>query len=170
MPAGQLLKGLNYLKNKTDPIAREDAYYPSWLWNCLSDSKSSRAGASENGAEEEGDLFCELFCLSSLVFLPLPCHAVFQTQITDRSDVNAAKSKKQRRLAAKRLKKLAEMNPEGVVKKVPLEQQSVDLPSNAEGTAEGEMEARSVREEITKRLRVKRRQDIKTGNFLKGMR
>ena len=81
-----------------------------------------------------------------------------------------AKSKKQRRLAAKRLRKLAELHPEGVVKKVPLEQQSIDLPANEQGTAEGEMQARSVREEITKRLRVKRRGDIKTGNFLKGMR
>lgn len=62
------------------------------------------------------------------------------------------------------------MNPGMLAPKVPLEQQSVDLPRNEEGTVTGAVEADRSREEITKRLRQKRRGDIKESNFLKGMR
>lgn len=81
-----------------------------------------------------------------------------------------AKSKKQRRVAAKRLRKMAALHPEGLAPKIPLEQQSIDLPANEEGTLSGAIEADQSREDITKRLRQKRRGSIKTANFLKGMR
>ncbi|KAE9969462.1 hypothetical protein BLS_005342 [Venturia inaequalis] len=35
VPAGTPLKGLNFLKAKTDPVAMEDSEYPSWLWDIL---------------------------------------------------------------------------------------------------------------------------------------
>lgn len=53
--AGTVLKGLNFLKNKQDPVALEDHEYPAWLWTALQD-KSGASG--KKGAEEEGDLFC----------------------------------------------------------------------------------------------------------------
>lgn len=33
--AGTPLKGLNYFKNKDDPLALEDHEYPDWLWTVL---------------------------------------------------------------------------------------------------------------------------------------
>lgn len=35
IPAGSPIKGLAYLKGETDPIAKPDEDYPSWLWNLL---------------------------------------------------------------------------------------------------------------------------------------
>lgn len=55
VPAGTVLRGLNFLKNKQDPLALEDAEYPDWLWETLR-GKQEGAGA---GGEGEGDLFCE---------------------------------------------------------------------------------------------------------------
>lgn len=52
-PAGTILKGLNYLKNKQDPIAKEDHEYPAWLWTVLDQKKGGGAGGAE-----EGDLYC----------------------------------------------------------------------------------------------------------------
>lgn len=51
VPAGTPLKGLNFYKNKTDPVAMEDSEYPAWLWNVL----KSEAGNEEDAV---GDLFC----------------------------------------------------------------------------------------------------------------
>ncbi|KAJ9085293.1 hypothetical protein DSO57_1015497 [Entomophthora muscae] len=35
VPHGQVLKGINYLKTQTDPIAKADEEYPEWLWTLL---------------------------------------------------------------------------------------------------------------------------------------
>ncbi|KAF3481950.1 uncharacterized protein GIQ15_04709 [Arthroderma uncinatum] len=43
-PAGTKLEGLNYEKNKQDPIAMEDHEYPDWLWTLL-DSPGKKAAA-----------------------------------------------------------------------------------------------------------------------------
>lgn len=60
VPAGTPLRGLNFVKGKSDPVALEDAEYPAWLWGVL------KAGAAEGKGEEgEGDLFCELRSFSS---------------------------------------------------------------------------------------------------------
>lgn len=40
------MRGLNYEKNKTDPVAKEDHEYPDWLWSLLDKSKS-KAGSAE---------------------------------------------------------------------------------------------------------------------------
>lgn len=35
VPAGTILKGLNFLKTASDPVAKEDSEYPSWLFNLV---------------------------------------------------------------------------------------------------------------------------------------
>jgi len=79
-----------------------------------------------------------------------------------------AKSKKQRRLAAKRLRKEQAMNPEMLVPKVPLYEQTIDLPAG-DGSLQGAVKAQDAREELTKAMRNKRRAGIKEANFLKAM-
>lgn len=82
--------------------------------------------------------------------------------------LRAAKSKKQRRLAAKKLRKQALLHPESLVPKVPLYEQSVDLPAG-DGTVDGALQAQMAREELTKAMRAKRRSVIKEANFLRAM-
>jgi large subunit ribosomal protein L54 len=79
-----------------------------------------------------------------------------------------AKSKKQRRLAAKRLRKEQAMNPELLTPKVPIYEQTIDLPAG-DGSLAGAVEAAGAREELTKAMRDKRRATIKEANFLKAM-
>jgi large subunit ribosomal protein L54 len=79
-----------------------------------------------------------------------------------------AKSKKQRRLAAKKLRKQQLLNPEAFVPKIPIYEQSIDLPSG-DGTVKGAVEAAEAREDLTKAMRNKRRASIKEANFLKEM-
>jgi large subunit ribosomal protein L54 len=50
--AGTPLKGLNFEKNKTDPVALPDEEYPEWLWTILSRQEKSSDGVGM------GDLFC----------------------------------------------------------------------------------------------------------------
>ncbi|OCK83843.1 hypothetical protein K432DRAFT_290155 [Lepidopterella palustris CBS 459.81] len=130
VPAGTPLKGLNFLKSKTDPVAMEDSEYPSWLWDIL------KKKGEKTEDQMEGDLF--------------------------------SKSKKKRRLAAKRLRKQQLMNPELLAPKVPIYEQSIDLPAG-NGSIEGAVQAANAREELRKAMRVKRRSTIKEGNFLKSM-
>lgn len=55
VPAGTPLKGLTFEKNKQDPVAKEDAEYPAWLWTAL--ARKEEAAASASGGFNEGDLF-----------------------------------------------------------------------------------------------------------------
>lgn len=99
-----------------------------------------------------------MYCKSTSAPIPIP-------QLTP-----AAKSKKQRRLASKRAALLASsaaLNPSH--KKIPLEQQSVDLPGG-DGTVAGAIGAAEAREEVREAMRRGRRKGIKEGNFLKAMR
>ncbi|KAF2836254.1 hypothetical protein M501DRAFT_918510, partial [Patellaria atrata CBS 101060] len=127
-PAGTVLKGLNFVKGKADPVAGEDGEYPAWLWGVLKEG--------ERRGEGEGDLF--------------------------------SKSKKQRRIAAKRLRKQALLNPDSLVPKVPVYEQSIDLEAG-DGTTQGAGKAMEAREGLTKAMRDKRRATIKEANFLKAM-
>jgi large subunit ribosomal protein L54 len=79
-----------------------------------------------------------------------------------------AKSKKQRQRAAKALRKRALLNPESLAPKVPLYEQSVDLPGGA-GSLEAAKEAGQARSGLTKAMRDKRRKMIKEDNFLRAM-
>ncbi|KAF2435624.1 hypothetical protein EJ08DRAFT_281976 [Tothia fuscella] len=129
IPAGTPLKGINYLKNKTDPLAMEDSEYPSWLWDVLRPKDKGEEGG------EAGDLY--------------------------------SKSKLKRQ-AAKKAAKLAKLNPEAAIPKVPLYEQSIDMPAG-DGTVEGAIEAEKARAQLTKAMRDKRRATIKEVNFLKTM-
>ncbi|CAG8959919.1 hypothetical protein HYFRA_00012636 [Hymenoscyphus fraxineus] len=138
-PAGKILKGINYIQGRDDPVALKEEEYPEWLWRIL-DAKKDVDGKGEE--EAGGDEF--------------------------------SKSKKLRRKAAKRQRKLeAALLASGDTSlfepKIPLTQQSIDLPSNAEGTVEGAMDAVGAREEIRKAMRRERRQGIKTKNYLRSM-
>ncbi|GAB7364947.1 hypothetical protein MBLNU230_g5732t1 [Neophaeotheca triangularis] len=79
-----------------------------------------------------------------------------------------SKSKKQRRLAAKALRKLEAQNPGALVPKVPVFEQSVDLFAG-DGSLEGRKQAGEVRGDLTKAMRGERRRRIKEANFLKAM-
>ncbi|KAK6432045.1 hypothetical protein LTR95_011788 [Oleoguttula sp. CCFEE 5521] len=133
VPAGTLLKGLNYIKGKQDPVALEDQEYPEWLWSVLEKAQKSD-GAAAGG--DENDLF--------------------------------SKSKKQRQRAAKSLRKRALLHPEDMIAKVPLYEQTVDLPKG-DGSVRGALEAGEAREGLTKAMRGERRRVIKEKNFLKAM-
>ncbi|KAK0322820.1 hypothetical protein LTR82_006277 [Friedmanniomyces endolithicus] len=132
VPAGTVLKGLNFMKNKQDPVAMEDHEYPDWLWNVLAEKENQAAGTGVS----EGDLF--------------------------------AKSKKQRQKAAKALRKQQLLDPDALAPKVPLYEQSVDLPAG-DGTLRGALEAGEARGELVRSMRGMRRRGIKEGNFLRGM-
>ena len=80
-----------------------------------------------------------------------------------------AKSKKQRRAAARAALKAAKANPEALIPKVPIEHQSIDLPAG-DGTIKGAITALRAREELRDAMRKGRRKSIKEGNFLKAMR
>ncbi|KAH6660013.1 mitochondrial ribosomal protein L37-domain-containing protein [Truncatella angustata] len=138
-PGGTILTGLNYLKSKTDPVALADDAYPEWLWSCIDVT-------------------------------------VKKTDEDDNNDAAAefSKSKKQRRLAAKRQRALearllAEGNLEALAPKIPLQQQSVNMPGNEEGTPEGALAAVAAREELRKAMRKERKAKIKETNYLKSM-
>ena len=60
VPAGTVLKGLNFMKNKPDPVAMEDNEYPAWLWTVL--AKSEESGSMDSA---EGDLFGMAFWFKS---------------------------------------------------------------------------------------------------------
>lgn len=81
---------------------------------------------------------------------------------------STAKSKKQRQRTAKALRKRAAQNPEALAPKVPLYEQSVDLPGG-DGSLQGSKEAGDARGGLTKALRDKRRKAIKEDNFLRAM-
>ncbi|KAF2238026.1 hypothetical protein EV356DRAFT_508619, partial [Viridothelium virens] len=79
-----------------------------------------------------------------------------------------AKSKKQRRIAAKEQRKRELLNPESMAPRVPLYEQSIDLPGG-DGTIEGALAAGEAREGLTRAMRAKRRSSIKEDNFLRAM-
>ena len=85
-----------------------------------------------------------------------------------------SKSKKQRKLAAKRQKALearllAEGNLEALAPKIPLQQQSVNLPGEEGASLEENIEAERRREELKKAMRKERRAKIRESNYLKTM-
>ncbi|KAL5121298.1 hypothetical protein ACEQ8H_000766 [Pleosporales sp. CAS-2024a] len=128
--AGTPLKGLNFEKNKADPVALADDEYPAWLWTILQRQEKTAEGTGG------GDLF--------------------------------SKSKKQRRVAAKRLRKEQALNPHLLAPKIPIYQQTIDLPAG-NGTLAGAVHALAARAELTKAMRDQRRAHIKEKNFLKAM-
>ncbi|KAI8954341.1 mitochondrial ribosomal protein L37-domain-containing protein [Xylaria longipes] len=100
-------------------------------------------------------------------------------QKTDEGEADDAgdefsKSKKQRRLAAKRqrtleAKLMAEGNLEALAPKIPLQHQAINLPANESGTTEGAVAAHDAREELRRAMRRERKAKIKESNYLKSM-
>ncbi|KLU84151.1 hypothetical protein MAPG_03196 [Magnaporthiopsis poae ATCC 64411] len=138
-PKGTVLTGLNFYKNKTDPVAMADKDYPAWLWTCL-EVKQKASGDGDDGAG--GDEF--------------------------------SKSKKQRRAAAKRqrlleAKILASGDLSALAPKIPLQQQSINLPGGEDGTTESAVFAAEKREELRQAMRRERKAKIKESNYLKSM-
>lgn len=62
MPAGTVLKGLNFYKDKQDPVAMADEEYPDWLWSILDKSGGDASGAKV----DEGDLYGRFFNILDL--------------------------------------------------------------------------------------------------------
>lgn len=80
----------------------------------------------------------------------------------------AAKSRNIRRKATKKARREGLGMKEESAQQVPLQEQSIDLPSG-DGTVASALEADAAREELTKAMRQKRRGTIKEANFLKSM-
>lgn len=150
------MNGLNYFKGKNDPVALADEEYPEWLWSCLDVVKKD----SDN-AEDEGDEFCEY-------------NSTFRLLISRQSNSHAAKSKKQRKLAAKRQrlfeqKILQSGDLTALAPKIPFQQQSLNLPGKEGGDINDALMASEKREELRKAMRKERKAKIKESNYLKSM-
>lgn len=162
---GTVLNGLNYFKGKTDPVALKDEEYPEWLWSCLAVQKK----AAEAEDADAGDEWC-MFLFPVLTLLTFFSKVVVYRLTL----VVAAKSKKQRRIAAKRqraleAKILATGDIEALAPKVPLQQQTINLPGSPNGTPEEAFVAAEKREELRKAMRKERKAKIKEDNYLKSM-
>lgn len=64
---------------------------------------------------------------------------------------------------------MAEGNLEALAPKIPMQQQSINLPANAEGTTEGALAAAEAREALRQAMRRERKAKIKEDNYLKSM-
>lgn len=64
---------------------------------------------------------------------------------------------------------MAEGNLEALAPKIPLQQQSINMPGNEEGTVAGAVSAVAAREELRKAMRKERKFKIKESNYLKSM-
>ncbi|KZZ99089.1 Ribosomal protein L37, mitochondrial [Moelleriella libera RCEF 2490] len=85
-----------------------------------------------------------------------------------------SKSKKQRKLAAKRQKALeakllAEGNLEALAPKVPIQKQAANLPGEEGGSLLDNIRAAEKRQELKKAMRKERKAKIKEANYLKSM-
>ncbi|KAK1980327.1 mitochondrial ribosomal protein L37-domain-containing protein [Colletotrichum cereale] len=85
-----------------------------------------------------------------------------------------SKSKKQRKAAAKRQKAIeaklvAAGDVEALAPKVPLPQQSINLPGEKGGDVEHNLHAATKRDELRKAMRRERKAKIKESNYLKSM-
>ncbi|KAL1852130.1 hypothetical protein Daus18300_012277 [Diaporthe australafricana] len=85
-----------------------------------------------------------------------------------------SKSKKQRRIAAKRQRELeakilATGDLEALAPKIPIQQQSINLPGKQDGDLKDAIVAVEKREELRKAMRKERKAKIKEDNYLKSM-
>ncbi|KAK4648614.1 uncharacterized protein QC761_111810 [Podospora bellae-mahoneyi] len=97
---------------------------------------------------------------------------------SDDADADAgdaySKSKKQRRLAAKRQRQLeaklmASGDLEALAPKIPIQKQTINLPAAPTGELKEVLEAADKRQELRKAMRKERRANIKESNYLKTM-
>ena len=64
---------------------------------------------------------------------------------------------------------LASGNMEALAPKIPLQQQSINLPGGEDGTVASNVHAADKREELRKAMRKERKAKIKEANYLKSM-
>lgn len=95
--AGTPLKGLNYVKSKTDPVAMEDSEYPPWLWDILKPKAKA----------EDENLAADLYCKFTFTYghrwqgtrvpvrLFLQYHLPVQTHLIPKAFTNASFSRQQ---------------------------------------------------------------------------
>jgi large subunit ribosomal protein L54 len=93
---------------------------------------------------------------------------------TDLACSRTAKSKKQRKLAARRQKQLeaklfASGDIEALAPKIPLQQQSINLPGSVDGGVDDALVAAAKRDELRRAMRKERKAKIKEANYLKSM-
>ena len=179
------MKGLGYIKGQEAPLAREDKEYPEWLWKLLgSGDKAEDADGAVGDAFGESTFFgfgagilggtwvrfhTTNFTLARPPTLSLWLLSPLRSSVRPLTMPQTAKSKKQRRLASKAARALKTgSNAADHKVKVPLEEQSIDLPAGI-GQEEG-MRAQEAREELNAAMRKARRRRIKEANFLRGMR
>lgn len=62
---------------------------------------------------------------------------------------------------------MAEGNLEALAPKIPIQQQSINLPGTEGGTVSENLDAAAAREELKKAMRKERRAKIKESNYLK---
>ncbi len=72
-------------------------------------------------------------------------------------------------MAQQEAKLLASGNLEALAPKVPLSQQSINLPDGGAGTVEDAIHAAGKREELRRAMRIERKAAIKESNYLKSM-
>ncbi|KAL8661065.1 MAG: hypothetical protein Q9202_005937 [Teloschistes flavicans] len=154
MAAGAPLKGLNFVKGRDTPLAREDGEYPNWLWGLLEAGKFGKSKDGDDRVGGGGDLFSK-----------------------------SAKQRKLAARAARRAGNSASADDaDAFAPDIPVYEQSIDLPaveggwrgvdvvaSEGRGGEKAKM-VREVREGLTRSLRTQRRKGIKEKNFLKGIR
>ncbi|PHH52652.1 hypothetical protein CFIMG_001989RA [Ceratocystis fimbriata CBS 114723] len=92
----------------------------------------------------------------------------------DLAAIEFSKSKKQRRIAAKKARQIeADMMASGdmsaLAPKIPLHEQSINLPGSLEGGFDDSMEAAEARAKLKKALRKDRKAKIKEANYLNTM-
>ena len=72
-PAGQPLRGLNYMKNQNDPVALPDSEYPAWLWTCLEPKPGKKDDGAKGSSDKAGRQMRFLY-LFFIFFLPSSAH------------------------------------------------------------------------------------------------
>jgi hypothetical protein len=65
VPAGTVLKGLNFYKDKQDPVALADEEYPAWLWRVLDKTSGEVGGVKVDEGDLYGMLSVSWFCCGS---------------------------------------------------------------------------------------------------------
>lgn len=85
-----------------------------------------------------------------------------------------AKSKKKRKAALRKKRAMeaelmAEGNLEALAPKVPIPEQSINLPGKEGASLEENLEALKARDQLTRAMRIDRKAKIKERNFLKSM-
>lgn len=125
--AGEVMRGLNYFKDKPNPIAGADDEYPDWLWQIAEEIEAAAGKKSESGTK--ADMYCELGF--SFLQIEFPVHVeILPTLATPFLFLHShflAKSKKKRRQAMQTIRDALSDPNAGIV---PYEEQTIDLPTS----------------------------------------